>query len=1185
MKKLLAMVLALVMTLSLAVSANAAFKDVKDIDETYAESAAVLNGLGVFKGYEEKDGTFSFQPKNAITRAEVAAIVYRIYTGDVKDAYVKNYETYNKFGDMAGAGWAKGYIGYCANAALVKGYPNGTFVPSGKVTGYEVLAMILRAVGYDQKNEFTGADWALHVAEIAERQGILDNVKGVDLNAPATRELVAELLFQSINVPMVTYTAAFGYQNVGLNEKADNKLFAKNETLGSKNFKLDSYKGYITYNAKKEAMILTEKGEKAADDVVITVADQDVFDAGRYGHVWTSDKKAITDVFYDDTLLATKYESWNTDWTTKNKTDFVATKDDGMKYFLNGAKVEADDINLIGSTEKKVVGALNTKGAEKALYDIDGDGDIDTVIVINPEVGVMDADYMVKGSSVKINGKIYKDSEIDGYKDLVKGDVFTSVKMVDDVTYFEELAPIVGQKTLYTKPSKADPYITFADKEYEQSGLTNTSDIANLFSDHIKHKDTFNVDATIYLDRGGFVVYTKNEADTYTTAMVIDSYSVLNDKHNGLEYYVNMLLTDGTETGYVAVDNKKSDIYFQNVLFSSSRYNTYAPEAVGGYEGLGTLVKFNVKDNVYTVKMLDTQYGELDNKYVKGSASMDIQPLTVKNDDTVEKIGDPARKAVDSKSVVYYFDLIETAKDTYTVSYGVNTGKGEIPSYLKGDRGVFVTDYDATKDQSAFDGDLLNYAVMAYTTPNDDYENYTLLFKQLSWSSTGDKYGVYTYLGVNDEGIVEEFKSYDDMALLKTYAYAKHSDGMVSFDKIDMSDDVSVTKMGTTAEGGRDTVKVRAEGKNSDAIYYLNQNKVLDLTADAIDEYKAGDTVKTYTWDWLDNDTVKAVAIFDVKNGNKVPGYIDWDSVNLEVEVAYVTNADVIYGEFDISVNSQTAVTYWYPISNFVDKDSSKYAATAYTLEWLDKDNNTKYYTGTYHDVTDPKSESYGSEVVTGDSEATPAVAGTKLYFDKNDELKLVSCKKVGTVTEVTYDGTPLPYIADAKAYKLVLKNTEMFEQAKVAVTAANADYQETEIEKDGKLVTITLTSVDGFCKGEAKIKLVSSNADLDSVTIDGTEATIPTASAVANADNAEYLGSKTKFTLTATAAEKDAKVEIGSGDTLANAVKNLSERDSVTVTESTELNGGFVVIKVTAENGDVQNYVYSTATAPATGN
>ena len=234
MKKLLAMVLALVMTLSLAVSANAAFKDVKDIDETYAEAVEVLTGMKVFKGYE--DG--SFLPKNAITRAEVAAIVYRIYTTDVKDTYVKNYETYNKFADMAGAGWAKGYIGYCANAALVKGYPDGTFKPSGKVTGYEVLAMILRAVGYDQKGEFTGADWALHVAEIAEQNKILKNVKGVDLNAPATRELVSELLFRSIQVPMVTYTAAFGYQNVSLTADKDKNLLKNNATIGYKNFGL-----------------------------------------------------------------------------------------------------------------------------------------------------------------------------------------------------------------------------------------------------------------------------------------------------------------------------------------------------------------------------------------------------------------------------------------------------------------------------------------------------------------------------------------------------------------------------------------------------------------------------------------------------------------------------------------------------------------------------------------------------------------------------------------------------------------------------------------------------------------------------------------------------------------------------------------------------------------------------------
>ena len=135
---------------------------------------------------------------------------------------------------MAGAGWAQGYIGYCANAELVKGYPDGTFKPSGKVTGYEVLAMILRAVGYDKNGEFSGADWALHVAQTAQQLGVLDNVdKTTDLNAPASRELVAELLFQGIQKAQVTYTPAFGYVT-------DKVIGTKTNSLGEKNFKLAS---------------------------------------------------------------------------------------------------------------------------------------------------------------------------------------------------------------------------------------------------------------------------------------------------------------------------------------------------------------------------------------------------------------------------------------------------------------------------------------------------------------------------------------------------------------------------------------------------------------------------------------------------------------------------------------------------------------------------------------------------------------------------------------------------------------------------------------------------------------------------------------------------------------------------------------------------------------------------------
>ena len=149
MKKLLAMVLALVMTLSLAVvGSNAAFKDADKIAANYNEAVQVLSGMGVFKG----DNNGNFNPESAITRAEVAAIVYRLYTGDVKDNQAALYATYNKFADMNNAKWAAGYIGYCANAGLIKGYSDTKFGPLDSVTGYQALAMILRAVGYD-KNE------------------------------------------------------------------------------------------------------------------------------------------------------------------------------------------------------------------------------------------------------------------------------------------------------------------------------------------------------------------------------------------------------------------------------------------------------------------------------------------------------------------------------------------------------------------------------------------------------------------------------------------------------------------------------------------------------------------------------------------------------------------------------------------------------------------------------------------------------------------------------------------------------------------------------------------------------------------------------------------------------------------------------------------------------------------------
>ena len=311
MKKLLALVLALVMTLSLAVvGSNAAFKDAEKVNASYAEAVDVLAGMKVFQGYPDN----SFQPTGEITRAEVAAIVYRLYTGDVADKQASLYATYNKFNDMDGAAWAKGYIGYCGNAGLVKGYDAKTFGPSNKVTGYEVLAMILRAVGYDKNDEFTGAQWQLRVASTAQQLGILKNVKGVDLNAAASRELVAELLFRTAaEVPMVTYTPALGYTN--LNALINGK---KNDTLGYKNFGLTKTSDSVDkwgrpFYKWTNGKTVTYATVKATPVVSYTkaVAECDVaHDAGL-----TADKSYTLWVNGDQ--LAAKYVVNLTDTTTK----------------------------------------------------------------------------------------------------------------------------------------------------------------------------------------------------------------------------------------------------------------------------------------------------------------------------------------------------------------------------------------------------------------------------------------------------------------------------------------------------------------------------------------------------------------------------------------------------------------------------------------------------------------------------------------------------------------------------------------------------------------------------------------------------------------------------------------------------------------------------------------------------
>ena len=517
MKKLLAMVLALVMTLSLAVSASA-FKDDKDISADYAEAVAVLDGMGVFKGYE--DG--SFKPTGDITRAEVATIIYRIYTGDVaKSDKSGMYATYNKFSDMAGAGWAAGYIGYCANAELVKGYPDGTFKPSGKITGYEVLAMILRAVGYDKNGEFSGADWALNVAKYAEQLGILKNVaKTTNLGAPATRELVAEMLFRAIQSPVVTYTPAFGYQTDKV-QKLDQT------TLGYKNFKLAD-----------------------ADD-------EDVW--GRPTTKWYKDSDKDLKYDSDETvyaeITATPDASFNVETSECDICEALGVKKTTtvVDTYTNG-KLDTKDVTYTATATKAMVGA---QGEQIEFYQ-NADGDyrlvvIDTYLAYVNEVVTEKTDsknHITRDAYMSLD--VYKTSS-DPVTLYVKGNdyaeedwVLVNVNDEVDVSIIRTTNKAAQESDLVEIVAKAESFEGAQTETYLKSTKRTIDkkdyDVADNF-----YKDDAGLDGSVkytwFLDQFGNLIG-NDDVDT-TSYAVLKSIKFV-DKNDGAAEAVLVYL-DGTE--------------------------------------------------------------------------------------------------------------------------------------------------------------------------------------------------------------------------------------------------------------------------------------------------------------------------------------------------------------------------------------------------------------------------------------------------------------------------------------------------------------------------------------------------------------------------------------------------------------------------------------------------------------
>ena len=411
LKKILALALALVMSMSLMATANA-FSDDEKITDTYETAVTVLSGLKVFQGYDEGD----FRPQGAITRAEVAAIIYRIVTGDVGDTQVGIYADYNKFDDVKSTSWYAGYVNFCANAEYIKGYDAKTFGPNDRVTGYQALAMILRALGYDKNGEFTGTNWQVQTAAVGESQGITKNITAGTLGTPATREVVAEILFRAILVPKATYTPAFGYQTE-INGK-------ENTSIGWDTFELEDITGVVVANEYADLYSGSpmDEGETElnVDGESYTLAyATTVEDLGEARHAYVT----------GETVLAIA-DAGNTVWTNEGAEADIATS--GKCESASG--MERDDeteeyINFANETFEYV-----TDIRIQYRADLNGDGDFDDA----DEVGTFKKGKELTTDEVEILEGIFEDDDkLDGWVVVGTKELVEENDISNDMTWRE----------------------------------------------------------------------------------------------------------------------------------------------------------------------------------------------------------------------------------------------------------------------------------------------------------------------------------------------------------------------------------------------------------------------------------------------------------------------------------------------------------------------------------------------------------------------------------------------------------------------------------------------------------------------------------------------------------------------------------------------------------------------------
>lgn len=333
MRKTISILLALLMTLTMSISAFAAdFSDTKGVPQ--ADAIDVIETLDIVEGFE--DGTFG--PNKTLTRAQLCTMLTRALYGD------PIYTSSNRYKDVSPNHWANAYINTALAYGMMEGYGNGYFGPEKEITYTQMAAVLMKALGYDCGK----MDWPEDVNAYAHTLGLFEDVNFDFYSDGCTRGNAAQMIYNAFELNYVDHMSTYPVV-------IKNKTFLK-DGLGFKEtievVDGHQYEAYIDLNDKDRDTLVTNN---------CLTYEAKIYPVGENGYKTSNKYNAEIHTFdwtkiemYVNDELNTEYSKWFNDnydmigvFTEDDELITIFVTNEGGTWVANSGKGLAEMPNAI----------------------------------------------------------------------------------------------------------------------------------------------------------------------------------------------------------------------------------------------------------------------------------------------------------------------------------------------------------------------------------------------------------------------------------------------------------------------------------------------------------------------------------------------------------------------------------------------------------------------------------------------------------------------------------------------------------------------------------------------------------------------------------------------------------------------------------------------------------------------